>query len=178
MFFGSKLVEAQHGPGHVACDVEWLEAGKPAAEYEKFMQDCLAPYKGVEEEQAPYKGGGEEQWVRPDARLSVIVHNITRFATKVMLYSQNRPGKEWGPYEFDGELAVPSATPMMTVIDCKEGEKICMGAVDSGFNKTTWGIGAGNGACNSCCFYCDGCSHSWFMYFDQQNGKPYDVSGR
>ena len=42
MFLGSKLGEAQHGPGHVTCDVKWLETGKPAAEYEKFMQDCLA----------------------------------------------------------------------------------------------------------------------------------------
>jgi hypothetical protein len=64
MFFGSKL-EAQHGPGHVACDVKWLETGKPAAEYEKFMQDCLAaeaPQRGETAAEVPY-GGADTSFI-------------------------------------------------------------------------------------------------------------------
>src|SRR5260370_5168545 len=37
----SPKVKAQHGPGYVACDFKWNEAGKPAA-YEKFIENCLA----------------------------------------------------------------------------------------------------------------------------------------
>ena len=54
MFFGSKL-EAQHGPGHVTCDFKWLETGKPATEYEKFMQDCLA-VEAPDAPEAPHRG--------------------------------------------------------------------------------------------------------------------------
>jgi hypothetical protein len=148
-------------PSDFPADVAARQAESPQARAEN------------EEEQAPSKGGGEEQWVRPDARLSVIVSNDTPFGTDVMLYSQNRPGKQWGPYKFDGQRAVPSARPMKTVINCKEGEKICIGAVDP-LNKFTWGIGAGDGSCKECCFHCDGRLHSWAMIFIQ--GKPMDGS--
>jgi hypothetical protein len=172
MFFGSRLVEAQHGPGHVACDVKWLETGKPAAEYEKFMDDCLAatapegekeqePYEG-EEEQAPYKSG-EEQWVHPDSRLSVTVFNSTGRQVTMKIYSQNRRGKVWGPYElpYEGNYTYNKKWPPNLVIDCKMDEYVCMGAWDS--SGMTWGLGDGERRCDNCCVRCNGRGHSWDM---------------
>jgi len=76
----------------------------------------------------------QEQWEHPDSRLGVIVFNDygRRFTTdppgsKVImkLYSQNRRGKEWGPYEIASH--VKGFGPEI-IIDCKEDEKICLGA--------------------------------------------------
>src|SRR5262249_9104411 len=149
---------AQHGPGHVACDVKWLEAGKPA-EYQKFMQDCMAaqaPYKS-EEEQAPHEGA--EQWEHPASRLGVTIFNNSERKVTVKLYSQNRRGKEWGPYEianYNGGWDVPQIN-----IDCKMDEYICIGAWDPKEQDMTWGRSLGHKPCDNCCIRCDGRGHSW-----------------
>jgi hypothetical protein len=124
------------------------------------MQDCLA-------EQAPSKGGEEQEnedeqegeWVHPDVRLGITAFNDTRGPVTMKMYSQNRRGKEWGPYELT-PVGKPWP-PSNLVIECKMDEYICMGAWDS--SGETWGVGQGHQRCEDCCIRCNGRGYSWQM---------------
>ena len=98
------------------------------------------------------------QWEFPDARIAVQIFNITERTVVVELYSQNRRGKSWGPYDiaaYRGGWDVPNKT-----IDCKETEKICIGAWDPA-GDMEWGFGRGDRGCDNCCIRCDDRGHSW-----------------
>lgn len=84
------------------------------------------------------------------------------------LYSQNRRGKEWGPYEIASH--VRGFGPEI-IIDCKEDEKICLGA--SAGNMQT-GFDPERG-CDDCCLRCDGRGHVWHII---GNGHSYIPSHR
>jgi hypothetical protein len=96
----------------------------------------------------------QEQWEHPDSRLGVVVFNFYGRQLAMKMYSQNRPGKEWGPYEIPPN--VEWHAPRI-IIDCKEEEKICLGA--SAGNMQT-GFDPERG-CNDCCLRCDGYGHMW-----------------
>jgi hypothetical protein len=46
----------------------------------------------------------EEKWQRPDARAQVTISNLSRRPVTVAMYSQNRIGHKWEPWEVTGEL--------------------------------------------------------------------------
>jgi hypothetical protein len=155
MSFGSKL-EAQHGPGHVECEFKWMETGKPAAEYEKFMQDCLAG-------PAPYEGktsAPTEEWRHPEAVAEMMMNLSGKQPAKAMLYSQNRK-REWGPYFLDAKSHTFSDK-----ISCQLDEYICVGAWSED-GKLQWGVGYNSGKrCRNCCFRCDNRRHYWWALED------------
>jgi hypothetical protein len=59
----------------------------------------------------------QEQWEHPDSRLGMTVFNTGKRPVIMKMYSQNRRGKEWGPYE-----VVPNTggwKPPTFKIDCR-----------------------------------------------------------
>lgn len=112
----------------------------------------------------------QEQWEHPDARLAVEVHNNYygpsgrdyETSLYVKLFSQNRRGKEWGPYSVAPFTNYTPEHILRIVIDCKRDEYICLGAWDpAGDFSVGFGDGEHGQSCNNCCLHCDGLGHKW-----------------
>ncbi len=103
----------------------------------------------------------QEQGEHPDSRDSIAVFNGYPHRLTMKLYSQNRRGQEWGPYEIP--IYGLGSNPTDITIDCKMDENICMGAWDPSGEMET-GLGHGEQKCDNCCIRCDGRGHRWQIF--------------
>jgi len=118
----------------------------------------------------------EEQWSRPDARAGIAIENTTKRPAVVRMYSQNRIGHKWGPWEVSPTHHV-GGHPVEATITCKLDEYICMGAVAAD-ETTSWGLGDGSQRCEECCFRCDNRWRGWYFGYYNDGATPFDHIGR
>jgi hypothetical protein len=82
------------------------------------------------------------------------------------MYSQNRRGKEWGPYE----IPVYNAREAPNIgFTCKVDEAICIGAWSA--DGMQWGVGEGQQSCSECCVRCETGYRLSFDWIMKENGR-------
>jgi hypothetical protein len=93
-----------------------------------------------------------EEWTHPDSEMTWRFFS-PRPGMKVMLWSMNRVGHNWGPFDIPpNELGAD--TGAWRRITCKADEIICYAITDG---KVHWGLHQdGSGKCDNCCYRCDG----------------------
>jgi hypothetical protein len=111
----------------------------------------------------------EEKWQHPDARAEVRIDNLSGRPVTVAMYSQNRIGHKWGPWEVNDNV-VPGIT-------CKLDEQICMGAWTPD-ETTSWGVGRDSSrSCSHCCFRCANRLRGWLIRL-LHDGTAYETFWR
>jgi len=111
----SGIANAQHGPGHVACEFKWVEAGKPA-DYKGFMDKCVL--RGLSPvEQATTITQANQRPTQPP----VIDPQLQSAANKLFPWaSQGRQRQQWLAAQVAAQMQKknapfpPTATPQIS----------------------------------------------------------------